>query len=228
MKTIIAKMDDETQRLLRRKLSARDYQVLELPPERDVLETIGRMEPDLVILPAEELVLCSSLRQRWPALSIVFFGPNAKTRLIVQALDDGADEYVVYPGAPDEFAARIRAKLRMASRGIVWKKPEVLTSRDGTIVLHVPLREVRVNGRPVRLTSNECALLELLMTNAERVISHRQLLQQVWGADYAQEFEYLRVCICHLRCKVEADPSHPRALLTEPSIGYVFRNPEAG
>ena len=140
----------------------------------------------------------------------------------MQALDAGADDYVVKPFGIEELLARIRAALRRSSAA------EPLAAVD-TPDLHIDFesRKVLVQGRPVRLTPKEFALLRQLVANAGKPIAHRSLLQTVWGPDYGEETEYLRVFINQLRKKIEPDPRHPRYICTEPWVGYRFQLPPA-
>ncbi|BCL79636.1 DNA-binding response regulator [Ktedonobacteria bacterium brp13] len=226
MKTIlITKIEADIHYVLSNTLSAHDYTIVELPSNHSVLEEILRLEPDLLVLDSHELDLCSSIRQRRLTLPIIFLGSATNARLIVQALDRGADDYVIYPWAIGELAARIRAKLRLGRRSTqIMEEPHCFTSRDGYLSLNVFRHEVLVDGHLVQLTRTAFAILQILMTNAEKVLTHRMLLQQVWGDEYGEEIEYVRVYIRHIRLKVEEDPSHPCYILTEPGVGYVFRS----
>lgn len=207
-------------------LSAHEYTIVELSSDQDVLEKVILLGPDLLVLDNHKLDLCSSIRQRRLTLPIICLGSDTHERQIVQALDCGADDYVIYPWAMGELAARIRAKLRLTRRNtsLVREEPHFFTSRDGYLSLNTFLNEVLVNGHRVHLTKTMFAILRILMANAERVLTHRMLLQKVWGEEYGDEADYLRVYIRRLRLKVEVDPSNPRYILTELGVGYVFRS----
>jgi two-component system, OmpR family, KDP operon response regulator KdpE len=138
----------------------------------------------------------------------------------VQALDAGADDYVVKPFGVEELMARIRAALRRAAPG---ESIPAFASDDLTIDFEK--RAVTVKGNPVKLTPKEFELLRQLVANTGKSQAHRRLLQAVWGPDYGDENEYLRVFINQLRKKIEPDPSHPRYIHTEPWIGYRFEPP---
>jgi len=138
----------------------------------------------------------------------------------VLALDAGADDYVVKPFGVEELLARIRAALR---RSTLTESEPAFVSKDLTI--DFDKRVVMVKGQPVRLTPKEFDLLRLLVANKGKALAHRRLLQVVWGPDYGEETEYLRVFINQLRKKIEPDPRHPRYIRTEPWVGYRFEAP---
>ncbi len=140
----------------------------------------------------------------------------------VSALDAGADDYVVKPFGMEELLARIRAALRRSAPADAV--PAFVSSE---LTIDFASRAVTVRGRPVRLTPKEFDLLRLLVSNQGKALPHRKLLQAVWGPDYGEETEYLRVFINQLRKKIESDPSNPRYIRTEPWIGYRFEAPPA-
>src|SRR5439155_19840997 len=145
----------------------------------------------------------------------------------VEALDLGADDYLTKPFSNDELQARVRACLRRASSSENGKElsgqPEILQSEDGYLYMNVVKRQVRAGDRDIRLTPTEFELLRQLMLYAGKVLTHRSLLRAVWGREYGEEADYLRVYVRQLRLKVEKEPSNPRYIITEPGIGYVFR-----
>jgi two-component system, OmpR family, KDP operon response regulator KdpE len=138
----------------------------------------------------------------------------------VEALDAGADDYIVKPFSTPELLARIRAALRR-----IPAPPDSMSQRLSLKEVEIDFlsRHVSVRGRDVRLTPKEFDLLRYLVTHANKVIAHRELLQAVWGPDYGDEAEYLRVFVNQLRKKIEPQPAKPRYLLTEPWVGYRFR-----
>ena len=159
-------------------------------------------------------------RGGWPAC-----GPRSEDSQKVEALDLGADDYLTKPFSNDELQARVRACLRRAGAAeTAGEQPsEILSSDDGYLYMNVVRRQVRAGEQDVRLTPTEFELLRQLMMHAGKVLTHRSLLRAVWGPEYGEEADYLRVYVRQLRLKVEVEPSRPRYILTEPGIGYVFR-----
>lgn len=224
--TILA-VDDEPQirRVLRTTLSAQGYTILEAKSGEEALETIRRERVDLVLLDVNlpgisGLETCREIRASSDVPIIMLTVRNAEADK-VQALDAGADDYVVKPFGSEELMARIRAALRRTAA------PETLpTFETSDLKIDFSKHLVTVGGEHVRLTPKEFELLRHLVANQGKVIPHRRLLQAVWGPDYGQETEYLRVFINQLRKKVEPDPSQPRYILTEPWLGYRFEVPQ--
>jgi two-component system KDP operon response regulator KdpE len=224
--TILA-VDDEPQirRVLRTTLSAQGYTILEAKSGEEALETVRRERIDLVLLDVNlsgmsGLETCREIRRSSDIPIIMLTVHNAEQDK-VQALDAGADDYVVKPFGSDELMARIRAALRRTSSA---ETLPVFETAD--IKIDFSKRVVTVHGNNVRLTPKEFELLRHLVANQGKAIPHRRLLQAVWGPDYGDETEYLRVFINQLRKKVEPDPSHPRYILTEPWLGYRFEPPQ--
>ena len=228
-------VDDEPpiQRTLRRSLEANGYEVLIAENGQLGVEMALRYQPDLILLDLylpggiDGLEVCRQIRQGMPKVPIIVLSAISEERQKVRALDIGADDYLTKPFHNEELQARVRACLRRA-----WSVPEVqeaeqetLQSEDGHIHMHIAHRQVYVGGQEVRLTPTEFELLRQLLIYAGRVLTHRSLLREVWGPEYGEEADYLRVYIRQLRLKVEAEPSRPQYILTEPGIGYVFRTP---
>ena len=222
----ILAVDDEPQirRVLRTTLSAQGYTVLEAKSGEEALETVRRERVDLVLLDVNlagisGLETCREIRSSSDVPIIMLTVRNSEQDK-VQALDAGADDYVVKPFGSEELMARIRAALRRTSSG---EALPVFEAPDLTI--DFSKRLVTVQGEHVRLTPKEFELLRHLVSNQGKAIPHRRLLQAVWGPDYGEETEYLRVFINQLRKKIEPDPGHPRYILTEPWLGYRFERP---
>ena len=224
--TILA-IDDEPQirRVLRATLNAQGYTILEAKSGEEALEIIRGERVDLVLLDVNlpgisGLETCREIRRTGDVPIIMLTVRNAEADK-VQALDAGADDYVVKPFGSDELMARIRAALRRTSAG------ETLPNLETPdLKIDFTKRVVFVHENQVRLTPKEFDLLRHLVANQGKAIAHRRLLQAVWGPDYGEENEYLRVFINQLRKKVEPDPSHPRYILTEPWLGYRFEIPQ--
>lgn len=216
-------VDDEPQirRVLRTTLTSQGYSVLEAPGGDSALETIRTERADLILLdenmPGRSgLDVCREIRSSSDVPIIMLTVRNTE-RDKVQALDAGADDYVVKPFGVEELLARIRAALRRAAPTDALPP---FSSSD--LKIDFEKRAVTVKGKPVRLTPKEFELLRHLVGNQGKALAHRRLLQAVWGPDYGEETEYLRVFINQLRKKIEPDPSHPRYIHTDPWIGYRF------
>jgi two-component system, OmpR family, KDP operon response regulator KdpE len=218
-------VDDESQigRVLRRSLSARGYEVQVAGDGEEALEIFGAWTPDLVITDLSMpnmggIELCRRLRavSRVP---IIVLSVKGEERIKVEALDVGADDYVTKPFGIDELLARVRATLRRAPANTATQSKTVLT---GDFHLDLEGRTVRVRDQEVHLTPKEYELLVYLIQHPNKVLTHRVLLGAIWGGDYVEQTEYLRVFIGQLRKKIEADPSKPRYILTEPWVGYRF------
>lgn len=225
-------VDDEPpiQRTLRRNLMASGYEVLIAENGVQALEIAQQHQPDLILLdlymPGDisGLDVCVRVREVSRVPIIVLSAANEE-KLKVRALDLGADDYLTKPFSQDELQARVRACLRRAQTSITTneKEPEILATDNGYLYMDIVRRQVRAGNQEIRLTPTEFELLQQLMLNAGKVLTHRALLRAVWGPEYGEEADYLRVYIRQLRLKVEVEPSRPQYILTEPGIGYVFR-----
>jgi two-component system, OmpR family, KDP operon response regulator KdpE len=221
-------VDDEPQirRVMRTALASQGYTITEARTGEEALELMRKSQPDLVLLDVNMpgiggLDACREIRDRSDVPIIMLTVKNTEKDK-VYALDAGADDYVVKPFGMEELLARIRAALR---RGASLDPIAAINSPD--LKIDFETRKVSVNGKAVRLTPKEFSLIQQLAMNSGKPISHRALLQAVWGPDYGEETEYLRVFINQLRKKIEADPHHPRYIRTEPWIGYRFEPPAA-
>jgi len=181
---------------------------------------MARERPDVVILDLglPDMAGTDVIRgiRGWSSVPIIVLSANEQELQKVQALDAGADDYVTKPFGMNELLARLRAATRRAAPGV--DEPVVVTA-EFTIDLGAK-RVVRKDGRDVRLTPTEWQLLEVLARHGGRLVSGRQLLQDVWGPTYGTETNYLRVYMAQLRRKLEPDPAQPRYLITEPGMGY--------
>ncbi len=218
-------VDDEPQirRVMKTALAVNGYQAYEAKTGEEALELV-RSEPlDLVLLDLNMpgmggMAACSAIRQISDVAIIVLSVRDREKDKIV-ALDAGADDYITKPFSVDELMARIRANLRRLPT-LSDQTPPINVSGDLTIDFST--RQVVAQGRPVRLTPKEFDLLQYLVSNANRPVAHRKLLQTIWGPDYGDEVEYLRVFVSQLRKKIEPEPAKPRYILTEPWVGYRF------
>ena len=211
---------------MRTTLSSHGYSIIEAKSGEEALSLIRTEHADLIVLDVNlpgisGLDTCREIRASSDVPIIMLTVRNSE-RDKVQALDAGADDYVVKPFGVEELMARIRAALRRAGPGDAIP---AFVSDD--LVIDFEKRAVTVKGAPVKLTPKEFELLRQLGANAGKSQAHRRLLQAVWGPDYGDETEYLRVFINQLRKKIEPDPQHPRYIHTEPWIGYRFEPPAA-
>jgi len=226
-------VDDEPpiQRILRRNLSMNGYDVLIAEDGREAVEMVRMHQPDLILLdlwlPGEidGLSVCRRVRQ-WTQTPIIILSARKEEKQKVEALDLGADDYLTKPFSNDELQARVRACLRRAAGTMETEnlqQPEILQTEDGYLSMNIVRRQVRVDNQDVKLTPTEFELLRQLMLHAGKVLTHRSLLRAVWGPEYGEEADYLRVYVRQLRLKVEQKPSQPCYILTEPGVGYVFQ-----
>jgi two-component system KDP operon response regulator KdpE len=219
-------VDDEPQIVRGLKIILRNagYAVEAAETKAQALATLASRPPDAMVL---DLVLpdgrgvevCQEVR-RWSRLPILVLSAVGDEREKVRALDAGADDYVTKPFGTDELLARLRAVLRRSSDAGGGPK-----LRIGELEIDLADRRVTRAGREVHLTPIEFDLVRVLAQHQGRLLTQRQLLQQVWGPEYGAETHYLRVHVAHIRAKLEADPSRPRYLITEPGVGYRLRDP---
>jgi two-component system KDP operon response regulator KdpE len=213
-------VDDEPQFLLALKTNLRGagYDVVTATTAEEALSSAALQPPEAIVL---DLILpdgrgtevCGRLRE-WTSVPIVVISAVGEEQEKIAALDAGADDYVTKPFAIGELLARLRAVLRRASPG---GSP---VFEIGDLVVDVDKRTVAVAGNQVRLTPHEFDLLRLFVQNEGRLLTHRMILREVWGAAYEQESRYIHVYVSQLRRKIEADPARPRYLLNEPGAGY--------
>lgn len=217
-------IDDEYQitRVLKRSLGAHRYDVRTAADGESGLDLFRDFHPDLVItdlsMPEMDgIEVCRAIRKS-SEIPIIVLSVRGEERVKVEALDAGADDYITKPFGMNELLARVRASLR--------RSPEESTASEvlevGDFVLDNTRRMVIVGGTEVHLTPKEFELLAYLLEHHDRVITHRTLLSKVWGGEYTEQTEYLRVFIGNLRKKIEPTPSKPRYILTEPWVGYRF------
>ena len=213
-------VDDEPQivRGLRVILSNAGYGVEQATTKREALDAVSVRPPDAIVLDlvlpdGDGIEVCKEIR-RWSQVPIVVLSAVGDERQKVRALDAGADDYVTKPFGSEELLARMRAVLRRRS------EDGDSAVRVGDLEIDLADRAVRRNGEQLHLTPIEFDLLSKLAEHPGRLVTHRQLLQEVWGPGYEDETHYLRVHFAHVRAKIEPDPSNPRFVITEPGIGY--------
>jgi len=223
--TRVLVIDDEPQivRALVINLKARKYEVDAAHDGATALELAAARHPDVVVLdlglPDMDGVEVIRGLRGWTRVPILVLSARHSSDEKVEALDAGADDYVTKPFGMDELLARLRAAVRRAEP--TGGDEDVLVEA-GTFTVDLAAKKVNRDGTDVRLTPTEWHLLEVLVRNAGRLVSQKQLLQEVWGPSYGTETNYLRVYMAQLRRKLEADPSHPKHFITEPGMGYRF------
>ncbi|MDR6596162.1 response regulator [Saccharothrix longispora] len=222
--TKVLVVDDEPQivRALRINLSARGYSVLTAHDGTTALRAAAEGKPDVVVLDlglpdVDGTEVIAGLRG-WTTVPIIVLSARVDSTDKVEALDAGADDYVTKPFGMDELLARLRAAVR---RGAVVEGEDAVVE-TASFTVDLAAKKVLRDGAEVHLTPTEWGLLEVLVRHRGRLVAQKQLLQEVWGPQYAKETHYLRVYLAQLRRKLEPEPSHPRHLVTEPGMGYRF------
>jgi two-component system KDP operon response regulator KdpE len=221
-------VDDEPQirKFLRLGLEDSGFAVLEAANAEAALRVAVAAQPELVVLDLglpdrEGFEVLERLRE-WSRVPVIVLSVRSRESEKVRAFDLGADDYVVKPFGMPELLARVRAALR---RRIESEAPEPVF-RVGALEVDLVRRVVRVNGAQVRLSPKQYRLLQILVSNAGKVVTHGQLLNDIWGAAHRDDVQYLRVFVRKLRSRIEADPARPAYLLTELGVGYRLRTPD--
>ena len=217
--------DPQIRRVMRVTLTGQGYEVDDVKSGDAALEKLRDARFDLVLLdmnmPGLSGVETCRLIRGQSEVAIVMLTVRDSEEDKVAALDAGADDYVTKPYNAPELLARIRAALRRTP----WTQGPAGPMKLGSVEVDFDTRRVTARGRQVRLTPKEFELLRYFVMHANKVLSHRELLQAVWGPDYGDQVDYLRVFVNQLRKKIEADPSNPAILLTEPWVGYRLQLP---
>jgi two-component system KDP operon response regulator KdpE len=223
---LILVIEDEPQmrRFLRAALGGHNYRLVEASTAREGLAHAAGQNPDIILLdlglPDQDGLEVTRDIREWSQVPIIVISARGKEQDKVRALDLGADDYLTKPFGVEELVARIRVALRhaLASAGAA---PEPVFE-SGDLKIDLANRQVVRAGRPVHLTRTEYKLLGALVRHAGKLLTHRQLLHDVWGSNFVSQTHYLRVYIMQLRQKIENDPARPRYILTEPGVGYRF------
>jgi two-component system KDP operon response regulator KdpE len=214
-------VDDESQirRLLRVCLESNGYRVVEAATGQEGINQAAQRTPDLVILdlglPDMEGVTVLKRLREWSRVPVVVLSVREREEDKIAALDNGADDYITKPFGTGELLARLRVAQRHAVPA-----SENSVFRSGKLEVDLAARVVKVAGQEIKLTSTEYALLRLFVQHAGKVLTHRQILREVWGPNYVEQTHYLRVYLAHLREKLETVASQPELFLTEPGVGY--------
>jgi two-component system KDP operon response regulator KdpE len=223
-RVLVIEDDPPIRRFLRISLEQQGLEPIEAATGREGLNAAASLPPDLVLLDLglpdlDGLDVLAALRE-WTSIPIIVLSARGQEQDKVAALDAGADDYLTKPFGVPELAARIRVALRHHARAAAGAGAEDPVLSIQHLTLDLNHRRVSVDGEPVHLTPIEYKLLSTLAKHAGKVVTHRQLLQEVWGPQRGAEIHYLRVYMGHLRGKIERDPAQPRVLLTEPGVGY--------
>ena len=219
---VVLIVDDEPQirRFLRASLQAHDYTVIEAENGKEAVRACTVQKPDLMILdlglPDMDGQDVLKMVREWSTIPVIVLSIRSDDQDKIEALDRGANDYVTKPFSMGELLARMRVALRQG-RGDADAGPLVVA---GDIAIDLSKRLVTFAGQPIKLSRKEYDLLRLLASHPGKVITHQQLLTEVWGAAYVEETQYLRVYIGQLRQKLERNPAVPQRLITEPGVGY--------
>ncbi len=230
IKATILAVDDEPRvlKLLKANLESSGYAVLTAADGEEALQTMERELPDLVLLDLmlpkmDGYAVCRRIRE-FSAVPVIMLTARSAQVDLIHGFEVGADDYLTKPFSITELLMRVQAVLRRS------KWPEEIVSRQGfkagPIEIDFAQHLVMTAGNAVKLTPTEYRLLAYMASNANRVLMHRELLRAVWGPEYGEETEYLRVYMRYLRQKLEPEPSKPQYLLTQPGAGYMFHQPE--
>jgi two-component system KDP operon response regulator KdpE len=224
VKAMVLVVEDDAQmrKFVRIALESHDYRVVEARSGDEALRQASAYTPDAVLLDLglpdmDGLAVAKRLRE-WTTVPILVISARGQEDMKVQALDGGADDYLTKPFGTAELLARLRVALRHAARS--QEAPNALVQIGPDVEVDLAKRQVRVRGAEVHFTPIEYKLLTALAKHAGMVVTHRQLLEQVWGPGHAHQMQYLRVYMTQLRHKLEQHPARPRYLVTEPGIGY--------
>jgi two-component system KDP operon response regulator KdpE len=230
MEKKILVVDDEPAfvRLVDQVLTEKRYEVLKASNGQEALRLLFSHKPDLVLLDVamprmDGWQTCQRIRDMSDIPIIMLTGKQNTEEDIVRGLDYGADDYLIKPVGNRELVARVQALLRRAELPSTVGSQKETTYSDDYLTVDIIERKIIVNGERVKLTPIEFRLFVLLVGNAGRILTHQQLLEKVWGWEYTDDLDYVRIYISHLRQKIEPDPTLPKYIITEPGVGYYFQ-----
>jgi len=229
-KKILVVDDEPAQlRLIDQVLTSNGYEVIKAGSGHEAVRIVFEKKPDLILLDVmmpeiDGWQTCRLIREMSDIPVIMLTGKRNSEDDIVRGLECGADEYLTKPLGNRELMARVRAALRRAEKPSYANQNKKLNFTNDYLTVDVAERKVSVKGERLKLTPREFRLLALLVENTDRVMSHQQVLENVWGWEYIDDVDYVRIYISHLRQKIEPDPSQPRYILTEPGVGYYFNS----
>ena len=229
-KKILVVDDEPAQlRLVDQVLNSNGYAVIKASSGQEAIRATYEQKPDLILLDVmmpgiDGWQTCSCIREVSDIPIIMLTGKRNTEEDIVRGLECGADEYLSKPLGNRELLARVRATLRRAGKPPYLNDRKKAVFNSAYLTVDVGERRVTVGGQRLKLTPREFRLLALLGENADHVLSHQQVLENVWGWEYIDDVDYVRIYISHLRQKIEPNPSQPRYILTEPGVGYYFHS----
>lgn len=227
-KVLIIDDDERFLRMVAQVLIQKDYEVITADGGQVGLRYLFERRPDLVLLDVimpkmDGWQTCERIRDISDVPIIMLTGKRVEEEDIASGLDHGADDYLIKPVGNRELIARVRAALRRADLISVPSVREGVAFNDGYLSADLTKRQITVNGKRVKLTPREFRLFALLLENAGRILTHQQLLERVWGWEYSDDVDYVRIYISHLRQKIEPNPAKPRYIMTETGVGYYFQ-----
>ena len=224
---LIVEDEPQMRRFIRASLGSHGYRVLEAERASEAVALLTSHNPDLLLLdlglPDDDGIAFARRVREWSRVPIIVISARGREDDKVAALDAGADDYLTKPFGVNELLARMRVALRHAKGST---GPEAQAFEFGELRVDLVRREVTRAGQLIHLTPTEYKLLLLFAQHAGKVLTHRQILKEVWGPSYATHTHYVRVHMAELRRKLEADPARPRLLITEPGVGYRLRDRE--
>ncbi len=226
-KILVIDDDPSFLRLVEQILTQQGYELLTASSGEEGLRILFAHKPDLVLLDVVMVKMdgwqtCQRIRDISDIPIIMITGKHKAEEDIVRGLDYGADDYLIKPVGNRELIARVRAVLRRTELPPSAEARTKITYIDDFLTIDVADRKVIVNGKQVKFTPREFSLLALLVQNAGHILTHKQVLEKVWGWEYTDDLDYVRIYISHLRQKIEPVPAQPRYIITEPGVGYKF------
>lgn len=229
-KVLVIDDDQSFLRLVEQVLTPKGFEVFKATRGQEGLRLLFARKPDLVLLDVimpgmDGWQTCQRIRDISDVPIIMLTGQRKTEEDIIRGLDYGADEYLPKPVGNNELVARVRAVLRRTEMLPTSDTPKGATYTDDFLTVDVAERRVIVNGEQVKLTPREFRLFALLVENANRILTHKQILEAVWGWEYVDDVDYVRIYISHLRQKIEADSALPKYIITVPGVGYCFQKP---
>ena len=226
-KILVVDDDPVFVRLVKGVLAQKGYDILTAGDGQEALQVMFANKPDMVLLDVQMPRMdgwqaCSRIREVSDIPVVMLTGMQTAEADVVRGLDYGADDYLIKPVGNRELVARVRAILRRAESPTASAERQI-TYNDEYLTVDIAARSVIVKGKRVKLTPIEFRLFAMLVENVGRILSHKQLLEKVWGWEYIDDLDYVRIYISHIRQKIEKDPAQPEYIMTEAGVGYYFK-----